>query len=350
MSLSEFPHHSASQIPSSSTPRHSLDSNTINRHHTMVAPVAAVDVRYEQQHLERQGRRDRSSVPHRISVPNRRYNYRDPLPPPPTPSSYYSSLSSPRSNSKQSSSDMIELLFTKLLDALIFTSAIAITAYNYWTGSLNNSRQQGTITAGPSSSSSSSSSTPRTPLSPMTLQFPSPVAVNDIRPSSWRQQQYNMHKMYDDNDPQQHQQLKRYSSTSTLEDSRRKRTLKWAESVSHQQQQHKPKTPTKEREYNPDDNNDDETSSSTSTIRISRSSKRRTQSLPPAPLNIQNQHGAQDAHEKEDEMFNRMEERLQSLIEQGQAALSSRVDVDDHLDENEIAMRRAFAARKKYSF
>ena len=49
-------------------------------------------------------------------------------------------------------------------------------------------------------------------------------------------------------------------------------------------------------------------------------------------------------------MFNRMEERLQSLIEQGQAALSSRVDVNEHLDENEITMRRAFAARKKYSF
>lgn len=211
----------------------------------MVTPVTAYDARHEQ-HLERQQqRRDRISVPHRISVPNRRYNYRDPHPqPPPTPSSYYSSLSSTRSSSKQSSSDMIELLFTKLLDALIFTSAIAITAYNYWTGSLNNSRQQGTITAGPSSASSSSSSTPpRTPLSPMALQFPSTIAINDNR-SSWRQQQYNMHKMYDENDPQHHHHKRHSSATSPLEDSRRKRTLKWAESVSHQQ--HKPKTCTKE--------------------------------------------------------------------------------------------------------
>lgn len=49
--------------------------------------------------------------------------------------------------------------------------------------------------------------------------------------------------------------------------------------------------------------------------------------------------------EKEDEALARMEERLQSLIEQGQAALSSKVELYD-MDENEMAMRQAFTRSK----
>ncbi|KAG0176481.1 hypothetical protein DFQ28_011539 [Apophysomyces sp. BC1034] len=46
----------------------------------------------------------------------------------------------------------------------------------------------------------------------------------------------------------------------------------------------------------------------------------------------------------EDEMFARMEERLQNLIQEGQAALSSIPEVYD-MDEKEMAMRQAFAKR-----
>lgn len=51
-----------------------------------------------------------------------------------------------------------------------------------------------------------------------------------------------------------------------------------------------------------------------------------------------------DTHDKEpqeDEMLTRMEEQLQSLIEQGQAALTSQADM--MMDEQELAMRKAFA-------
>ena len=72
--------------------------------------------------------------------------------------------------------------------------------------------------------------------------------------------------------------------------------------------------------------------------------KRRTQSLPP-PKRDSN---AQVAQEKQDIMLTRMEERLQSLIEEGQAALTSKVELYE-LDEKEVAMRKAFAQRKKNS-
>ncbi|KAI9322220.1 hypothetical protein BX666DRAFT_1873940 [Dichotomocladium elegans] len=79
----------------------------------------------------------------------------------------------------------------------------------------------------------------------------------------------------------------------------------------------------------------------------------------PAPLKIEGisntaavatKDSAQAAQQqqKEDEMIARMEERLQSLIEEGQAALSSRVELYD-LDENEITMRKAFASGAKHT-
>lgn len=43
-------------------------------------------------------------------------------------------------------------------------------------------------------------------------------------------------------------------------------------------------------------------------------------------------------------MFTRMEEQLQSLIEQGQAALTSKANDLEEMDDQELAMRKAFAA------
>lgn len=42
-------------------------------------------------------------------------------------------------------------------------------------------------------------------------------------------------------------------------------------------------------------------------------------------------------------MFTRMEEQLQSLIEQGQAALTSKANDLEEMDDRELAMRKAFA-------
>lgn len=64
--------------------------------------------------------------------------------------------------SSSSSSSSFELLFSKLLDALIFTSAIAITAYSFLTGTLIEPTRPNTIThAVVSNSGSSIPSKPR---------------------------------------------------------------------------------------------------------------------------------------------------------------------------------------------
>lgn len=50
-----------------------------------------------------------------------------------------------------------------------------------------------------------------------------------------------------------------------------------------------------------------------------------------------------DKEPQEDDMFTRMEEQLQSLIEQGQAALTSKANDLEDMDDRELAMRKAFA-------
>lgn len=266
--------------------------------------------------------RNSVSVPDRISALYRRYHYFGENASCSHSRSSYGSLAS----SRPSSPAIIEVLFTRLLDALIFTSAIAITAYNYWTGSLND---------------------PPPPSNAITAP---PQPVMSIK--QWRQA--HAPKRNNDVVVKQH---------DYLEDSRRLRTQQWAEDVAKQQLQQLQQTPNNKHCIS-------EVNSplvlflfssirfdllsfpwrtlllQTSKVPESTRSKKRTQSLPIAPANKQ---GAQDAQEKEDEMFARMEERLQSLIQEGQAALSSKVELYE-LDENEIAMRKSFAAaKKKYS-
>ncbi|KAF7722689.1 hypothetical protein EC973_002852 [Apophysomyces ossiformis] len=55
---------------------------------------------------------------------------------------------------------------------------------------------------------------------------------------------------------------------------------------------------------------------------------------------------SEETKEIEDEMLARMEEQLQNLIQEGQAALSSIPEIED-MDEKEMAMRHAFS--KRYS-
>lgn len=74
---------------------------------------------------------------------------------------------------------------------------------------------------------------------------------------------------------------------------------------------------------------------------------------PPAAAAAAEHHSIQGAQvarqdKEDDEMFARMEERLQSLIQEGQAALTSKVELYE-LDENEIAMRKSFAAARYHA-
>ncbi|SAL96172.1 hypothetical protein [Absidia glauca] len=99
--------------------------------------------------------------------------------------SYYSTLSSsslaPSFPSRPFNT--FEIVFTNIVDALIFTSAIAITAYNYWMGYIvDPPRIYGPLSK-PSSSSSSSSSysspsspSPSSPSSRHTVPYPSSSA------------------------------------------------------------------------------------------------------------------------------------------------------------------------------
>ncbi|KAI8148880.1 hypothetical protein BJV82DRAFT_663230 [Fennellomyces sp. T-0311] len=263
-------------------------------------PRRSFELPHGHRRSNRHGRHNSTvSVPDRISTFYRRYRENNTCN---QSQSSYSSLTS-------SKSDIIEMLFSRIVDALIFTSAIAITAYNYWMGSLDSNPAQPSVT----------SSGPATP-------------TMDIR--QWRQT--HAPKLNHDVAKQ----------PDFLEDSKRQRTQHWAESMAkqqqhvqqqHVQQQHsRPKSKLVQFPNEP-------ISKSDPAPEPEPSRKRRTQSLPPPKKS----NDAQAAH-KEDEMLSRMEERLQSLIEEGQAALTSKVELYE-LDENEIAMRKAFAARKKYS-
>ncbi|GAA5809967.1 hypothetical protein MFLAVUS_003382 [Mucor flavus] len=200
-----------------------------------------------------------------------------------TTSDSYDNYSSYTSSSRNSS---IEVLFSRLLDALIFTSAIAFTAYSYLTGTL---------------------------AQPM-VEAPKPNSLYRTRHShsegSYTRPQH---------DP--------------IEDSKRRRTQEWAEqlimphpsqSSSHSNHNHGHHScPTSKKRscsttllldskkvqpLSRDNNNNN-----------MKREKKRTLSL---PVN-------KPVAEKEDEALLRMEEKLQSLIQQGQDALSSPVGYND---------------------
>lgn len=204
---------------------------------------------------------------------------------------------------------IINLLLSKLLDAILFTSALALAAYNYYKGELQ-----------------------KIEASPPAMED----RIMDIR--QWRHEHPPLMHHHHHHSRQQYRE--------SLEDSRRRRTMEWAEDMARQQSQHS--------------SSNSSTSSSRSGyqhVRIyARMRERWTNSFHtqdgakrPIPSDtvlpsLQRASVTSDTHDKEpqeDEMFTRMEEQLQSLIEQGQAALTSHADM--MMDEQELTMRKAFA-------
>ncbi|RCH87337.1 hypothetical protein CU097_004798 [Rhizopus azygosporus] len=159
-----------------------------------------------------------------------------------------------------------EVLFSRLLDVLIFTSAIAITAYSYLTGTLFSSSF---VESSASTTTTTSSSTPTasTPIHHHKIQYKLPYKyeepdlIKKRRIQEWTQEQKLTYTK------------KRHSSTSLLENK-------------------KVQPP-----------------------RNTKRDKKRTRSL--SSLSIDRQ--------PEEILLSRMEERLQSLIQQGQEALLSPV-------------------------
>ncbi|KAI9331145.1 hypothetical protein BD770DRAFT_477831 [Pilaira anomala] len=190
-----------------------------------------------------------------------------------TASDSFSNSSFYTSSSKNSS---FEVIFSRLLDILIFTSAIAITAISYLKGTLR----------------------------PM---VEAPPITNNHNSLPYNQKRHS-HSEGSYNKPH-----------DPIEDSKRRRTQEWAEQVL-----------TSTTRSCPTSTNNKKRSCSTTVLIDSKKvqplsrdnnmkrERKRTQSLPVnKPL------------EKEDEALLRMEEKLQSLIQQGQDALSSPVGYND---------------------
>ncbi|KAI7859076.1 hypothetical protein BDC45DRAFT_564562 [Circinella umbellata] len=352
--------------PQSTSARRSFElSNTVQQQHSYRPNTTTT--KYQQQQQQQQSGRI-NSVQDRISSFYQRYrenNNNNNNNVYTTNNSGSSSSQSSTSYQKMSSltsssssrSDIIELLFTRIVDALIFTSAIAITAYNYWMGALDNNNTTTTTT-------NIQPSLTNNGQHPSRFQhYKKPIM--DIR--QFRQTYAPKLNHTNDND-----MMKQHDF---LEDSKLQRTKRWAASQAKNQQE-TPSSPgliqksklvqfpnnddTQEIHINEDDKSDTSMNDDPTTQLLQQvvttlpkqssnndkqnKKKRRTQSLPP-PKRDSN---AQAAQEKQDIMLTRMEERLQSLIEEGQAALTSKVELYE-LDEKEVAMRKAFAQRKKNS-
>lgn len=95
---------------------------------------------------------------------------------------------------------IINLVLSKLLDAILFTSALALAAYNYYKGKLH-----------------------KIEASPAAMED----RIMDIR--QWR---------HDHPPLRHHHHHPRQQYRESLEDSRRRRTMEWAESMARQQSQH----------------------------------------------------------------------------------------------------------------
>lgn len=219
----------------------------------------------------------------------------------------YHPMPPPQQSSRTVVSCIINLLLSKLLDAILFTSALALAAYNYYKGELQK------IEAPPAAMED---------------------RIMDIR--QWR---------HDHPPLMHHHHHSRQQYRESLEDSRRRRTMEWAEDMARQQSQHSSNSSTSS------------SSSGYQHVRIYARMRERwtnsfhTQDGAKRPIlsdtvlpSLQRASVTSDTHDKEpqeDEMFTRMEEQLQSLIEQGQAALTSQADM--MMDEQELAMRKAFA-------
>ncbi|KAI8993127.1 hypothetical protein BDB01DRAFT_831986 [Pilobolus umbonatus] len=211
-----------------------------------------------------------SSVPeHKISSLYRRFSWSYQ----PSSTGSYDTFSSYTASSRNSS---FEAIFSRLLDVLIFTSAIAITAYSYLTGTLDQAYVEG--------------------------------------PPSSRSVGYHPHKRHSVSSGTRKNNEMIY--THIVEDSKRRRTQEWAE-------QQIPQEPLLRKRYSSSSSLSDRkvqlpSSKSSHNKSHMKRDKRRTQSLP-----------VNEPVEKQDEALTRMEEQLQILIDQCHDALSSTVDISD---------------------
>ncbi|KAI7879368.1 hypothetical protein K492DRAFT_208320 [Lichtheimia hyalospora FSU 10163] len=226
-----------------------------------------------------------------------------------------------RKSSQTVVSCIVSLVISKLLEALLFTSALALAAYNYYKGDLHKPER---IEASPAMYDNEHD------------------RIMDIR--QWRHMHPPLTRQY-----HHHHHHHPRQQRESFQDSKRRRTLEWAESMARQSQHSRT-------------NSSGSSSSSRHGSSNSRDGIGYKHDIPSDIVSPSLQRGSvtvtdvnstvigastdtsgNDKERQDDEMFTRMEEQLQSLIEQGQAALTSKANDLDELDDQELAMRKAFA-------
>ncbi|KAI9499077.1 hypothetical protein BDB00DRAFT_798243 [Zychaea mexicana] len=223
---------------------------------------------------------------------------------------------------------LLALLLSRLLDAVIFTSAIAITAYNYWAGELLNpmQKQAGLLASAPSSSSASQS-------------VSSLISSSSHHHHRQQHQQYQQQHMTDTASAllvdRRRRSAEQQTSDNKLVDTRRQRTEEWAECLGkpqqqhrqqQQQQQHSQHRPSQQQQQQRHHRHSTYAQPTLASINKSQANQQRTK---------HRSKSFDQPREEQDEMLARMQTQLQNLIQEGQAALTSTVDVYGTADEDD---------------
>ncbi|CAO3597147.1 unnamed protein product [Absidia cylindrospora] len=310
----------------------------------------------------------------------------------PTPPSSSSSSSSSINNTKAVvTRSLLPTMASQCLDLIMFTSAMVITLFSYFSGELDSKKP---ISSSSSSSSSSHSHTAHRLVSsapsPSIAIIPPPSrhTIMDIKELRKWQQQQQQHQLQQT--PPILKRLEYLTATSPMDDQKHQRIMAWASSQGHQEQQQQESGGTEdggrqltslslhrqEQHYSHpvlEEVDDDEkytfderwsvdggepilmnshhqhhlhlTSPSSSHRQLSTNKNNNSKYLHPNSSSVATSTTTSSSNNnnpspEEDRRLAFMEVQVASLIQQGQAALTKKIKVHE-LDPKEIAMRRA---------
>ncbi|KAG2217503.1 hypothetical protein INT45_012621 [Circinella minor] len=210
---------------------------------------------------------------------------------------------------------LLALLLSRILDAVIFTSAIAITAYNYWTGELMNSvqKQPNLLVGAPTSTSSSH----RYPYYHQSQQQDNHFIRRRLSSTTLLNEQTQKQRKSSFSDVDT-------TITNNLMETQKQRTEEWAESLAKPEQQPQQRKEQLKRQQQRSYDKAYANPTLASMNKSKHDSKHRSKSL-----DIKR-------HEEVDETFSRVDAKLKSLIQRCQDALKSKADFSaDDIDVND---------------
>ncbi|KAI7861156.1 hypothetical protein BDC45DRAFT_493678 [Circinella umbellata] len=209
---------------------------------------------------------------------------------------------------------LLALLLSRILDAVIFTSAIAITAYNYWTGELmNNVQNQPNLLVGAPTAASSSQ---RHPHYHQSQQHHNHFSRRRLSSTTLLDEQTQKQRKSSFSDVD--------ATTNNLMETQKQRTEEWAESLAKPEQRPQQRKELLKRQQHRSYDKAYANPTLASMNKSKYDSKHRSKSL-----DIKRQ-------EEVDETFCRVDAKLQSLIQRCQDALKSKAVVSaDDIDAND---------------